>query len=533
MRSKAILVGIVLGTALVTGGWLMQLSLADGGPQVHARARLFDQVIEHVARSYVERLPEEELYNRAARGVLRQLHDPYSAYLSAERLARLTESTTGRYHGVGVELDVRDGWITVVAPLPGTPAERSGVQPGDRVVVIGGRATRGWAPEEALRALRGPPGSVVSFVVERAGIAEPVPFTVTRREIRVHPVQHALMLGQGVGYVSFVSFSEESAAELRRSVDSLRRAGARSLVLDLRGNPGGLLEQGVAVADLFLDDGLTIVEMRGRARETNQSFVDQAPQPFANLTMAVLVDSASASAAEIVAGALQDNDRAVIVGTTTYGKGSAQSVFPVADGGAVKLTTALWYTPSGRSITRPRVVLGDGEEADASSFVTDTTRDRATFRTRGGRTVYGGGGIAPDLTVPVDTPSSAERALERALGRRIPEFREVLASYARSLRGRRGVTSPDFAVTEAMRDELHEALQRSEIVVERTIYDAAAPFVSEILGYEAARALFGRRGEFRRRLGADRGVAVAATLVADAASQSQVFERLAAQRRRE
>jgi carboxyl-terminal processing protease len=531
MQSRAVLAASILGLALVSGGWLMQRGFSPRSPRVYERARLFDDVMDHVARNYVERLPEADLYSRATRGVLRELRDPYSVYLSSERLARLTESTTGRYQGIGVELDVRDGWVTVVAPLPGTPAEQAGVQAGDRIVAIDGKPTEGWAPEEALRALRGTPGTVVSFVVERAGVDEPVPFSVTRREIRFHPVQNALVLRDGVGYVNLISFSDQSAVELRRAVDSLRRAGARALVVDVRGNPGGLLEQGVAVSDLFLDQGLEIVEMRGRSRDANQTFVDRAPQRFASVPVAVLVDSASASAAEIFAGALQDQDRAVIIGTTTYGKGSAQTVFPLADGGAIKLTTALWYTPSGRSITRPRVVLGEDDAEERSSFVADTSRARATFRTRSGRTIYGGGGVVPDVAVAVDTPSFDERALERALGKRIPEFRYVVTAYARSLRGRRGITSPEFVVTPAMRDELYEAIRRRGIVVERQIYDAAAPLVSELIGYETARALFGPRAEFRRRLAADQGVAVAVNLLAGATSQTDVFARAATQRK--
>jgi carboxyl-terminal processing protease len=531
MRSKAVLVASVLGTALISGGWLMQLGFSSRTPHVYERARLFDQVMDHVARNYVERLPEADLYGRATRGVLRELHDPHSVYLTSERLARLTESTTGRYQGIGVELDARDGWVTVVAPLPGTPAEQAGVQGGDRIVAIDGKPTQGWAPEEAMRALRGAPGTVVSFVVERAGVDEPVPFRVTRREIRFQPVQNAHLLRDRVGYVDLVVFSEESATQLRRAVDSLRRAGARTLVVDVRGNPGGLLEQGVAVTDLFLDQGLKIVEMRGRAREANQTFVDRAPQQFAGLPMAILVDSVSASAAEIFAGALQDQDRAVVIGTPTYGKGSAQSVFPLADGGAVKLTTALWYTPSGRSINRPQLVRGEDDEEEVSSFISDTLRERPTFRTRGGRTVYGGGGVTPDVRVPVDTPLPAGQALERALGKRIVEFRQVVAAYAHSLRGRPGVSSPDFPVTPAMREELYAAMRRRGVMVDRATYDAAAPVVAEMLGYEAARALFGRRAEFRRRLAADKGVALAVTLVVGATSQSEVFARAATQRR--
>lgn len=526
MRSKAIFVASILGTALVSGGWLMHQGVSDGRPTVYRRAHLFDQVLDHVARNYVEGLPEADLYGRATRGVLRELHDPYSVYLNSERLARLTENTTGRYQGVGVELDVRDGWVTVVTPLPGTPAEQAGVEGGDRIVAIDGKPTAGWAPEEALRALRGAPGTVVTLVVERAGVDEPVPFRLTRREIQFHPVQNALMLRDGVGYVQLAVFSQESATELREAIDSLRRVGARALIVDVRGNPGGLLEQGVAVTDLFLDRGVKIVEMRGRTKDANQTFVDQAPQPYPSLPLAVLVDSASASASEIFAGALQDQDRAVLVGSTTYGKGSAQSVFPLADGGAVKLTTALWYTPSGRSITRPHVIARDDEEETESSFVVDSARARTPYRTRSGRTVYGGGGVTPDVTIPVDTPSTEEHAFESALGKRVPEFRQVVGAYARSLRGRPHVTGPDFVVTPQMRSELFDAMTRRGIIVQREIFDGAASAISDLLGYEAARVLFGRRAESRRRLAGDRAVARALTLVAGAGAQRDVFGRL-------
>lgn len=526
MRSKAIFVASVLGTALVSGGWLMHQGVSGGAPTVHQRARLFDQVFQYVARNYVEGLPQSDLYGRATRGVLRELRDPYSVYLDSERLARLTENTTGRYQGVGVELDVRDGWVTVVAPLPGTPAEQAGIEGGDRIVAIDGKPTAGWAPEEALRALRGAPGTVVQLVVERAGVDEPVPFHLTRRDIQFHPVQNALMLRDGVGYVQLAVFSEESATELRQAIDSLRRVGARALIVDVRGNPGGLLEQGVAVTDLFLDRGVKIVEMRGRTKDANQTFVDQTAQPYPSLPLAVLVDSASASASEIFAGALQDQDRAVVVGSTTYGKGSAQSVLPLADGGAVKLTTALWYTPSGRSITRPHVVRDGDDDETESSFVIDSARARTPYRTRGGRTVYGGGGVTPDVVIPVDTPSTEERAFESALGKRVPDFRQVIAAYARSLRGRPEVTGPDFVVTPRMRNELFDAMTRRGIIVQRDVYDAAGAAISELLGHEAARVLFGRRAESRRRLASDKTVARATTLVAGAANQRDVFGRL-------
>jgi carboxyl-terminal processing protease len=227
---------------------------------------------------------------------------------------------------------------------------------------------------------------------------------------------------------------------------------------------------------------------------------------------------------------LQDQDRAVLVGGTTYGKGSAQSVFPLSNGGALKLTTALWYTPSGRSISRPHSAREDPDDV-ADRAAPDSARARVKFRTRGGRVVYGGGGVTPDVIVPADSPATGQRELDGALGKRIPEFRQAIAAYARTLRGRAGVTTPDFAVTPDMLDDLYRSLERSGVTLDRAMYDRASPAVSEMLGDEAARVLFGRGAEFRRRLADDRSVAAAVGLLAGARSPDEVLRRAAARQR--
>jgi carboxyl-terminal processing protease len=215
-------------------------------------------------------------------------------------------------------------------------------------------------------------------------------------------------------------FSADAAVDLGNAIDSLRAKGARSLVLDLRGDPGGLLDQGIGVADLFLDAGQQIVSTRGRVTDENRSYADRAPQKWAKMPLIVLTDSGSASASEIVAGALQDHDRALVVGTATYGKGSAQRVFRLEDG-AVKLTTALWYTPSGRSINRPRKTDdGDDEESDTPAAAPDSSKPRPAFKTDRGRTVLGGGGIVPDVEVPNRLATSEDKAFQTALGAKVP-----------------------------------------------------------------------------------------------------------------
>lgn len=509
MRSRAIVVAAVLSSALVSGGWLVERGGRTVPRDAKAQARLFDEVLQHLRRDYVDTLADSLLFRRAAAGVIEELHDPHSVFLDPRRLTRLDESTSGHYAGVGLQMDARDSGITVIGALPGTPAERAGLLTGDRIVEIDGRPTHGLTQEEALRALRGAAGSTVRLTVERFGLPARMPFTLTRAEIAVNPVQNALLVRDGVGYVDLTVFSTNAAADLGRAIDSLRKVGARSLVLDLRGDPGGLLDQGVGVADLFLDAGQKIVTTRGRTPDENHAFSDGAPQRFADMPLVVLTDSGTASASEIVAGALQDHDRALVVGTATYGKGSAQRVFRLNDG-AVKLTTALWYTPSGRSINRPRPKDGT-EESDASTPADSVPRPR--FRTDAGRTVLGGGGIVPDVEVATLAASKADRALQAALGAKVPVFRDVMVDYALSLKAKGAVANPDFAVTPAMRDELYRRLQARGVSLPRAVYDSAAPLVTRALGAQITRYVFGPRAQTARSLREDPALARALALL--------------------
>ncbi|MES2177283.1 MAG: S41 family peptidase [Gemmatimonadota bacterium] len=498
MRSKGVVAAAVLTCALVSGGWLMERSWT-GSHDLATRTHLFDEVLEHVKRDFVDTIPDSLLYRHAIDGALRELHDPHTTFLNPRRLSRLEESTTGHYAGVGIQMDLRDSGITVAATLPGSPAEQVGILTGDRIDSIASKSARGLTSEEALKVLRGPAGTEVKVVVERPGVAELLTFTLVRREIQVNPVRHALLLPDGIGYVELTVFSESAATVLSTAIDSLRAAGARSLVLDLRGDPGGLLSQGVDVADLFLDAGQMIVSTKGRMPTESLTIPDRAPQRWVNMPMVVLTDSNSASASEIVAGALQDHDRALIVGTATYGKGSAQRVFKV-DQNALKLTTALWYTPSGRSINRPRRSPSDDDD-DGGPPRTDSV-PRPKFRTDGGRLVLGGGGIVPDVEVSRSPVAKEDKALQVALGAKIPAFRDAMFEYALALKTSRSVTDPTFQVSPAMRDELWRRMRVRGIDIPRAVYDSAG-LVDRALGGQIARYVFGTRTEFERELRRD------------------------------
>ena len=532
LRARAIVAVTALTLALVLGGWLLQRGLRrDNGS--FQRARMFEEVRTRVANDFVDSIPEADLFRKAAEGLVRELHDPHSGYLSPEKLRSLTESTSGHYAGIGIQIDVRDGWITIVAPLPGTPAERAGIQPGDRIVAIDGKSSEGWSPDDARGLLRGKTGSPVTLTVERPGAASRISFTLARGEIRVHSVRHASMLEDGVGYVDLTIFSDSSAYEVRQAVEKLRAQGMKTLVLDLRSNPGGLLEQGIEVADLFLDAGAPIVSVRGR--DAAQSYGDRAKQLWPDLKLITLVDDHSASASEIVAGALQDHDRAAIIGSTSYGKGSAQSVFPLDDSAsALKLTTARWFTPSGRSIQKPHAASPDDDDDSAPRSTRGAAPDsgaelplskRAQFHTDDGRVVYGGGGITPDLLVAPTDSISGTRALWRTIGAGAPKFRDALTESALAAKSAHAVSAPDFVVTDSLRQSLWTRVVTKGIKLDRAHFDSATTAVDRLLGLEIARYALGPDAEFKRRLGDDRVIAAALELSAGARVENDLLRR--------
>jgi carboxyl-terminal processing protease len=524
MRHKVAVVVAVAVVALATGGWFLQRETEPEG-SVYQQARLFEDVLAHVSDYYVDSIDEKKLYGMAIDGMLDQLHDPYSVYLKPDDFRQLTEATTGNYSGLGIQIDVRDGWITVVAPLPDTPAERAGVQTGDRIVALDGRPTEGWKQDQAVKELRGPAGTPAALTIRRSGVDKPIEFKLTRAAIHIRSVQIAMMLDDRVGYVSLSPVNETSAQEVGLAVDSLIKQGMKALIFDLRGNPGGLLDQGVGVSDLFLDPGKEIVATRGRAPGSSREFRDGKTQRWAGLPIVVVVNGGSASAAEIIAGALQDHDRAVLVGTPTFGKGLVQSFWRLTPESGLKLTTARWYTPSGRTIQR---VTKSEQEQEAQVVAAQRGQDvkvdsTLLFHTDAGRSVYGGGGIRPDLFVAPDTFTAAERAFTRALGEKIPVFRDALASYALELKEGHRLAAANFTVSDGMVDEIVRRIRAKGAQVPDSVITGARTLISQELSYEASRYVFGRPAEFRRRMADDRQVQQALTLAKRAKSPQDLL----------
>jgi len=519
-RSRTLIVaGTMLG-ALITGGWLLQRGAHTGTFTAYEGAQLFESVFRRIQTDFVDTVADSALYRKSVDGMLYELRDPYSTFLPPDRFARLNESTTGNYAGLGIEVDLRDGWLIVVAPLPGGSAERAGIQPGDRIIEIGGRSTKGWTNEEASKVLRGKPGTLVSIKVERPGIVQPLELRLERTTIHQSAVRRTAMLGDGVGYIDLKAFSDSTANELNNAISSLLGRGMKTLVLDLRTNPGGLLTQGVRVSDLFLNPGQKIVSMRGRVPDANREYADTAKQAWPQLPLMVLVDGRSASAAEIVAGALQDHDRAVIIGQPTYGKGSAQSVIPFGDQGGLKITTARWFTPVGRSITKLRPSDDDEEPPPVK---------KERFRTDAGRVVYGGGGITPDVLAGDSIAPVAETNFLRALGTQTSRFRDAITDYALSLKATHAITTQDFVVVPAMREEIWNRMRARGIDIPRSVFDEAQSLVDRQLSYEIARYVFGSDAEFRRRSLDDKILQKALQMARGAKSEQDLLRRATAQ----
>jgi carboxyl-terminal processing protease len=540
MKLKRTVLGpaLVAGVAFVSGGWLLQRGVHEQAGSFQ-NARLFDEVLQAISSRYVDEHPNADLYRMAIEGMLRELGDPHTTFMTAEEYNNLRIQTTGEYGGLGIEIDVRDGWITVVSPLPDSPAERAGVQAGDRIVEVEGQATQGWTTQQAVNVLRGPKGQAVQIRIARTGVDEPIPFRIVRDEIHIQSVRAAYLLGDGVGLVQLSVFSETSTEELTNAVEQLKRQGMTRLILDLRGNPGGLLDQGISVSDMFLRRGAAISETRSRDPRETRTFRAARGESVADVPMVVLVDGASASASEIVAGALQDNDRALVVGMTSFGKGSVQTLYPLSGGNFLKLTTGRWYTPVGRSIQKDHVRNGDpmalldGDEAitpDGTPVEPADTAARQPFRTSGGRVVYGGGGIVPDLIVRPDTVTTAERDFYTAASRAGSAYADVIfrltVDYARQNPNLR----QDFQITPTMRREFFNRLRAANVDVTEQQFQAAQRLIDRDLTWELALHKFGRPAAIQRRNQESTAVRAAYDLLRAAPNQQALFQQAQARK---
>jgi carboxyl-terminal processing protease len=421
--------GIILAGCAV-GVWMggrTTVARADGAEDY---LRTFTQILELAESRHVDEVASEELIEGAIRGMLQTL-DPHSNFLEPRSYQEMREEQRGSFSGLGIVISLRgdENLLTVISPIEGTPAFRAGIRAGDVIAEIEGDETLGMSIDDALILLRGPRGTQVSIGIGREGYDEVIPFTLTRDVIPTNSIQYSYMIRPGVGYIRIKNFTQTTERELKDELEILLADGMEKLVLDLRWNPGGLLGQAIRVSSQFLNEGDNIVLTRGRTNRANEEYGVTEDGFHLDVPMIVLLNRGSASASEIVAGAIQDHDRGLVVGETSWGKGLVQTVYSLSNDSALALTTARYYTPSGRLIQRDYGSLEDyfspmtaesdedlAQEGPVDPFAAVPEEGdgvEETFYTDGGRKVYGGGGIRPDYRVPSDKLTKFAELLER------------------------------------------------------------------------------------------------------------------------
>lgn len=392
-----VIIGIVLGSS-----WF---AFGDYYSDLSTKLKLFNNLYKELIVNYVDEINPNALMEASIDGMLDKL-DPYTVYLEREEQHGIRTLTKGEYGGVGIQIGVRSDTLTVIAPMEGTPAARAGIQAGDKVLQIDTVDTGTLRLAKAAELMRGEPGTSVTLTIRRPGVSERIPFALTREVIKVHDIAIAQFIDDGIAYIKLNSFSKNSAPDLKSAIQDLGTDQIHGLILDLRDNPGGLLTSALDIVDMFVDEGQEVLSTKGRTEKSNQTFRSHRPPIIpTDVPMAVLVNGGSASASEIVSGVLQDLDRAVIVGRETFGKGLVQTVVPISNDAAIKITTAKYYIPSGRLIQK--------QDYFDDNIVQDYAQEDTLFYTKNHRKVYGGGGITPDVSVQSDTMGKVVRDIWR------------------------------------------------------------------------------------------------------------------------
>jgi carboxyl-terminal processing protease len=488
---------VVVFCALAGGTWGRGALVAQD--QLPGQYDVFTSALGAVKDHYVGDYESDRLVYGAITGMLQTL-DPHSSFMDPLSFKQMRERQEGRYPGLGISITVVDGDVTIASVFEGSPAHRTGLRRGDVIARIEGKSAKGWTTQQAVDLLRGVQGSSVNISIRRPGYEELIDLAVMRDEVHIPTVPAAVMLDATTGYIKLTDFGENTDQELGQALSDLTRQGMMRLVFDLRGNPGGALDQAIRVSNRFLPKGDLIVYTRGRVSNSDQDYRATEQSDYLNVPMITLVNRSSASASEIVSGALQDHDRSLIVGETTFGKALVQSVYRLAEGAGAAITTARYYTPSGRLIQRP----WDGT---FDEYLTYTLREQDANRahrsedmkyTDSGRTVYSGGGVEPDQRFDGPVDGFAPSRFARAVAARnlfdlyAQQFtrRGDVRVAASATRARRDL-APDFTVTPAMLDEFKALVQASPIPFDAAAWETDLEFITAMIRREIDVDLFG------------------------------------------
>jgi len=467
---------------------------------------MYTSALAAIEAGYVEPVDTAQLVYSSIDGMLRTL-DPHSSFFTPKEFAQLRERQEGHYYGIGITIGAIDGDVTVTSMFEGSPASRAGFRRGDVIARVGKEDAKGWPTDEVVKRVKGPKGTTVDLSLRRQGVPGLIDLTVERDEIHITTVQAAFMLAPGTGYVRLREFSETSDDEIGSALKQLTAQGMQRLLLDLRDNPGGPLDQAIAISNRFLKSGQPIVSTHGRVPSSSTIYRAEGDGGYTSVPLVVLVSRQSASASEIVTGAMQDHDRGIVVGETTFGKALVQSVYPIDEGAALALTTAHYATPSGRIIQRPW-------DNSFDEYLTYTQRDQSGTRphpaaelkyTDAGRKVYGGGGIEPDHFVAGPVEGYAPSPFSRLLVSR-GAFVSFASKFAREGDTRTGAKSAakfkvgsGWTVTPAMIEEFRQFITAGRLKFDEDAFKADQTFIAAMIHYEVDTDLFGS-SEARRNL---------------------------------
>ncbi len=456
-----ILATALFAAATCAGAFFGDQLLARPDDQTRDTLRVYTELVNRAHELYAEDVSYRDLVFASIDGMLRTL-DPHTNFLSPKAYTGMRERQQSSFYGLGILVAMRNGHLTVITPIEGTPASKMGLRAGDIIHRIEGEETESMSVDEAIDKLKGPKGTQVNIEIVRRGLSEPLKLTVTRAEIPQTTVRYAYMLDKETGFIWLTDFNRSSSEEMATALSQLKKLGMKRLIFDLRNNGGGLLDQAIAIADQFVPKDSLIVETRGRTPDSRQSFTAEGNYPVLGVPVVVLVNHGTASAAEIVSGAIQDHDVGLIVGVPTWGKGLVQTVFNLPYGAGLALTTAKYYTPSGRLIQRDYTSYYDyytstPDPSAADGKVAHTPAE--TFKTDLGRPVYAGGGITPDVSAENEELSTFEQFL---LARNA--FLDFAVDYLRDPEHAKAVSSPAFRTNSAILEPFQAWLVKEGLV---------------------------------------------------------------------
>ena len=494
------LIVAIAGATLFGGFYGNHLLGAPSQNDLQKRLREYTDLIAAVTSNSADDIGTDKVVYSSIDGMLRTL-DPHTSFLEPKEYSDMQDRQKGSFYGLGILVTKRNDQVTVITPIEGTPAARLGIRAGDVISDVEGTSTDDMPLDDVVKRLKGPKGTTVHIKIMRIGIKEPIPLTIVREAIPTNSISNVLMIRPGIGYIRIKDFTATTVRELDEAIEKLNGEGMQKLVLDLRGNPGGLLDAAVGVADHFLDKGQMIVYTKGRTPDSAQDYTAPGKHQKLDIPVVVIANRGSASASEIVAGALQDHDRALIVGETSWGKGLVQSVYTLQYSAGLALTTSKYYTPSGRNIQRDYSSFYDYYVADEGDSATAEVplKDRKQYKTDTGRVVYGGGGITPDVFVKPPQLSRTTQLLE---------VRSAIFNYAVEYAAKHPELTKQMTVTPAIIEDFVQFAVSKDIAPLPDIRDALAKpddrnYIERALKAEIVAAMLGYDASYPYRLQGD------------------------------